>query len=629
MLTLNPLPRRQGAEIVAYVTGGKALPKEISDQIVDRTDGVPLFIEELTKTVVESDILTEIADRCADTEPAAPLVIPTTLHASLLARLDRLVPARGVAQIGAALGRQFSHELISAIEAMPQHQLDDGLAQLVRAEMIFRRGTPPDAEYTFKHALVQDVAYGTLLRGRRLQLHGCITTTLEAQFPEIVETKPEVLARHCTEAGLLEKAVGYRLKAGKQGIARSAMAEAVAQLRKGLDLLSGVPGSTASQELELDLRIALGHALVATKGYSASELGEIYARARQICEQLDQPPQLGAVLHGQWAFRLVRGELDQAGRHAEELRHVGEARNRKAAGYSASGNVCLYLGKFLDSRAYYESWLPLWHPMHRGFTAAPEDPYVGALIHFSRTLLCLGYIDQACFRRNEALAEARRLSPFNLAFALFQAWYGDWALEGVKSAQTLLRSAEEVLVISGEQGFSEWFGIGNIMRGWCLAAVGQVAEGIPLLLQGLATYRGTGAKLGYPFALMTLAEVHGMAAQPEEGLDRLDEAAKLIDTTQERWSEAEMHRLRGTLLLSMREPTAAEDSFRRALAVARRQSARFWELRAATSLARLWRDQGKRVEARELIAPVYCWFTEGFATRDLKEAKVLLDELSS
>jgi predicted ATPase len=257
LLALARLPRRQRAQMITQVTGGKVLPMEIADQIVDRTDGVPLFIEELTKSVIESGIVTEAGDHYAAVGPVAPLAIPTSLHASLLARLDRLAPTREVAQIGAALGRQFSHELISAVTQIPQTQLDDALAQLVRAELMFRRGTPPDAEYTFKHALVQDAAYGTLLRSRRQQLHGRITAVLESQFPEIVKTHPEVLALHCAEAGLTEPALGYWLEAGRQAIAKCAMAEAVAQLRKGLDLLSGVPDSALRREQEINLHMTL------------------------------------------------------------------------------------------------------------------------------------------------------------------------------------------------------------------------------------------------------------------------------------------------------------------------------------------------------------------------------------
>jgi tetratricopeptide (TPR) repeat protein len=630
-IALGRIGRDEGTSLIAQVTGGKALPGEVLQQILARTDGIPLFIEELTKAVVESGVLTDAGDRYTVAGPLPALAIPTSLNASLLARLDRLAPVREVAQIGAALGRQFSHELISAVAPMPQPQLDDALAQLLHAELIFGRGSPPDAEYTFKHALVQDAAYGTLLRDRRQQLHGRIAATLEQQFPEIAETQPEQLARHCAEARFVEKAVGYCLKAGQQAIARGTMTEAVAQLRKGLDILAGLPDGAARQQQELDLQIALGHALDTTKGLAAIEPGEAYARARRLCEQLDRPAQLGLVLYGQFLSRVVRGELEQADHHAEEMRHLGETRNDvmwKCFGSQISGTICFYLGKFTDVSAYLENALTLWDPVYRGSAPTAEDPYVGAMFHLSRTLLCLGHLDQARLLRDEALAEAQRLSPFMRAFVLRQAWYGDWAIEGTKSAQTMLVSANEVVAVSSEQGFRDPLAIGNIMHGWCLASLGQATEGIPLLLEGLTTCRAAGRTLMIPFFLMTLAQASGMAAQPQEGLDQLAEAAKLVETTQERWAEAEIHRLRGTILLSMHEHAAAENSYRRALDVAQRQSAKFWELRAALDLARLWRDQGKRAEARGLLSPIYGWFTEGLDTRDLKNAKALLVELA-
>ena len=283
----------------------------------------------------------------------------------------------------------------------------------------------------------------------------------------------------------------------------------------------------------------------------------------------------------------------------------------------------------MDARAYYENAIGLWDPFYRPSVVSPDDPHVASLIILSRTLLCLGYVDQARLRRDEALAEARRISPYNRIYALCDAWPGDWAIEGAKEARTTLQSAEEALANSRDQSFPMFSGLGHIMRGWCLGAIGQAAEGIPLLLQGVAIRRAAGSNLLLAFYLTTLAEAYGMAAQPEEGLNWLAEATKIMETTNDCWAEAEMHRMRGTLLLSMHEHAEAEKSYRQALAVARRQSAKFWELRAAMSLARLWRDQGKPQQARELLAPVYGWFTEGFDTRDLKEAKALLEELAA
>jgi class 3 adenylate cyclase/tetratricopeptide (TPR) repeat protein len=631
ILTLNRLPVRQRAEMIAHLAGTMAIPKEIANQIAERTDGVPLFIEELTKSVVESGLLAEIADRPAGAGPIAAFAIPTSLHASLLARLDRLAPTREVAQIGAALGRSFSHELISAVAGIPQPRLDESLKQLASAGLIFQRGTPPDAEYTFKHGLVQDVAYGTMLHSRRKQLHGRIAATLESQFPQIGQRQPGLLARHCAEAGLVERAVGYLRKAGEQAIARGAMTEAVAQLGRGLDLLSDLPDDDRRQQQELDLQLMFGRALMAAKGYGAPELGEALARARWLCEQLNRPEQLAPVMWGQWVFRSVRGDLIQAEQHTSEVRHFANGHNDaawKCFGLIAGGDVSLWLGKFIDARAYLESALSSWDPAYRVGASLPEDPYVHILKILYRTLVCIGHIDQARTRRDEALAEARRISPYNLASILRHAWYVDWAIGGEKSAQALLPLAEEVLAISKEHGFALPLAFGNIARGWCLGMMGQSSEAISLMEQALNKFP-RGANLGAPFHLIALAELYGKAGQPQEGLKRLAEAAELIEKTGERWAAAEMHRLRGMLLLSINEQRAAEDSFKQALAVARRQDAKFWELRAATSFARLIGAQGKRNEARDLLAPIYGWFTEGFATPDLKEAKALLGALTA
>jgi tetratricopeptide (TPR) repeat protein len=347
---------------------------------------------------------------------------------------------------------------------------------------------------------------------------------------------------------------------------------------------------------------------------------------------LDRPSQLGTILTGQWQYRFVRGELDQAENHAAQMRGLGEARSDlawKCFGSFLSGATCLYLGKFIDCCGYIETGLSLWDARLRPSWASPDDSYVMALAHLSRTLALLGYIHQARLQREESLAEGRRLSPYNWVFALTLAWYGDWVMEGVPCARRMLRSADEVLAISAEQGFNIWLAFGNMMRGWCLATLGRATEGVSLLLRGIDDAAVTGCYIMRPAVLITLAQAYSVAAQPQEALNRLAEAEELIEKTHERWAEAEMHRLRGELLMSINEQPLAEASYRRALAVAKGQSAKFWELRAATSLARLWRDQGKRTDARDLLAPVYGWFTEGFDTPVLKEAKLLLDQLSA
>jgi len=633
LLSLRRLPPRQRAEMIAHVTGGKALPKVIADQIIDRTDGVPLFIEELTKTMVESGMLTDAGDHYTVTGPLPPLAIPTSLNASLLARLDRLAPTREVAQIGAALGRQFSHELISAVAAMPQQQLDDALAQLVGSELIFQRGTPPDAEYTFKHALVQDAAYSTLLRSRRRQIHARIAATLENRFPEIVTAQPALMAHHCAEAGLIEKAVGYRLKAGHQAIERSAMLEAEAQLGKGLNLLASMPEDTERQQRELDLWSTLIVTLMQTRGYAAPAVDEALARARQLCEQLNRPPQFANVLYVQAGYRILRGDLLLACEIAQEHLELGEAQKDPVVKLMACANSAgawFCRGEFIAARAYAEQALELYDTAHGSPYAkiSPQDPQLSALIRLSGALSCLGHLDQARLRRDEALVNARqRAHSHTIAVILTLAWDRD---AGVQSEPTLLLAhAEELQALSAEHGFPYFAAIASVYRGWALAALGSANEGLALLTEGLAGYRATGALLLVPRFLRLLADCYRRAGQPKEGLKYLDEAARHIDDMQVRYDEAELRRLRGELLISVGDPVAAEASFHQAIAVALRQHAKLWELRAATSLARLWRDQGKRTEAHDLLAPIYSWFTEGFDTPVLQEAKTLLEKLTA
>jgi class 3 adenylate cyclase len=635
-LILNRLPRRQRAEMVAGVTEGKALPKEIADQIVERTDGIPLFIEELTKAVVESGELADAGDHYTVTRSLSPLAIPTTLHASLLARLDRLAPVREVAQMGAALGRQFSHELITAVAPMPQKQLDDALAQLVSAELVFRRGTPPDAEYTFKHALVQDAAYSTLLRSRRQQLHGRIITTLEDQFPEVVTAQPALMAQHSTEAGLIEKAVGYWLKAGQQAFARSAMTEAVAQLQKGLELSTNMLDNSARQQQELDLRITLGRALIATTGWGSPLVGETYARARLLAEQLDRSDYLFPLLYGQWSFHLLRSEQKLALSFAQQTEEIGNARNDAAmllAGRTWRGCTCFYSGEFVTARVVLdEQRYAMNNPADREAirtafaTVGPEDPQVAILLYLAMSLGYLGYVDAARSRVREALSEASRLGHvYSLAWASIHA---SWIECAVGSPDHAPQPAERGMSLASEHGFPFLLAWGLIYRGCSMSALGEPEEGYALIARGLSMHRSTGSVLCTAFALTLLAQACNRLERTTEGLSYLAEAEEIIETTNDRFHEAELHGVRGDLLNTARDLAGAECSYQQAIAVATRQGAKVFDLRSSISLARLWRDQGKRTEARDLLAPIYGWFTEGFDTPDLKEAKELLEELA-
>jgi class 3 adenylate cyclase/tetratricopeptide (TPR) repeat protein len=624
LLTLPRLDRRDTAAMVANVAGAAALPSEIVEEITERTDGVPLFVEELTKAVLESGAQ---APAALSSMPHPALLVPATLHASLMARLDRLGPtAKDVAQTGAAIGREFGYGLLASTTDLLEPQLREAIDRLTNAGLLFVRGAPPQSSYIYKHALVQDAAYGTLLRSRRQRLHARITTTLEDRFPEVVLAQPALLAQHCAAAGLAEKAVAYWLTAGQQALARSAMAEAVAQLRKGLDVLAGLPDGPWRQQQELDLLVALGMAFGATKRWSAVEVAETLTRASALAEQLDRPEHLIPLIVGQWLFHFVRAEHTLALALGGQLEQIGEARNdavAQQAGRLLHGASRFLLGEFIAARAVLEQCTGLADPAHRTIGGLSFDPYTQMLSFLALTLAHLGYIDQARSRMDEALSEARQLRHvFNLVTVLVHALRFD------RLTCSPEVHIEEVLALSTEHGFPTYLGWALAHRGRSLLARGQAQEGLVLLKQGSAVLRPTDHLSGM-LMFTWLAEAHAKLGQPTEERNCLAEAARFIETTDERVHEAEyLHRVPGDLLNAAGDRSGAERHYRQAIAVAERQSAKLFQLRASTSLARLWRDQGKRMDARDLLAPIYGWFTEGFDASDLKEAKALLDELA-
>jgi predicted ATPase len=590
---------------------------------VSRTDGVPLFIEELTKAVVESGALTNAGDKYVATGPLPTNSIPLTLQASLLARLDHLAPAREIAQIGAALGRQFSHELISAVASMPQAQLDDALSQLVGAELIYRRGVPPDVEYTFKHALVQDAAYSTLLRGRRQGLHGRIADALESRFSEIVESQPQLAAHHCAEAGRHEKAIGYHMKAAQLAAGRSAIKEAEGQLRRALELVKHLAGGEAQEKLELELLVSLARALIATRGHAAPEVAEVQARARRLWERLGQPP--ASWISNQFEYRLTRAELGMARKEALDVLESGrKGKNALTtiAGCNMSATVSLFLGEFSAGSAYGQEALDLFDADPRASTdrgAIYRRTVARSYLFLSKYYL--GYLDQARLQSSEANAAARS-HAVSLALAMACGLH-------VEADPALLASqCERLAAHSREHGFPIFAAHAQVFLGSAMSALGSVEEGLQTVRKGLAAYRATGALLQLPVFLTELAKACGRSGQPQEGLEHLEEAMQLIERTEERWTEVGALRARGDLLIATGESERGEKSLHEAIAAARRQEAKLWELRAAISLARHWQAQGKAGQASDLLAPVCGWFTEGLETRDLREAKALLRQLA-
>jgi class 3 adenylate cyclase/predicted ATPase len=630
MLALNRLDRRDRTVLVAQVAGGKTLPDDVIDQIIERTDGVPLFVEELTKSVLESGLLREEADRYVLDRALPPFAIPTTLQDSLLARLDRLASVRLVAQIGAAIGREFSYALVHAVSRIPEDELQAALVRLVASELMFQRGTPPDSVYMFKHALVQDAAHGSLLRSARQQLHARIAEALETELSEVIDSQAELLAQHYAEAGLVEKSVACWGRAGHSSAARSAIAEAAAQFQKGLGQLAQLSDTPERQRQELEFCSSLGAALRFVKGQAAPETGQAYARARELWEELGYPAEYFHIPYGQSRYHGYRGEMDLALRLDEDLLRVSRLRNDSRGlvlSHQSCGTGHLLRGRFALARSHLEAALSLYDPNshHSLGPQTGSHPQVVAQGYLGVVLFCLGFPDQGLMRSNAAITEARRLahSP-TLASALM---IGAILLSLVGQNGVLDDRVDELGAVAAEQGFPQWRAFGTIYRGWVKAKNGDVVEGISLIRGGSAAYRANGAELLMPHHTALLARAFDIGGQIEEALTALDDALQISGRTGECWLDAELYRHKGRLLLRQGHTEAAEELYRKALSIAREQEAKLWELRAAGSLARLRRDQGRSTEARDLLAPVYGWFTEGFDTPDLKHAKALLDDL--
>jgi predicted ATPase/class 3 adenylate cyclase len=633
-LTLNRLSRKSGLALIERLTAGKTLPTEVLSQIVAKADGVPLFVEELTKSVLESGLLREEPDAYVLAGPLPPLAIPATLHDSLTARLDRLLPVKEVAQIGAAIGREFSYELLALVTPLRQNELHEALARLEESELVFRRGTPPHATFTFKHALVRDAAYDSLLRSKRERIHAAIARAVEEHFPEKATAQPEVLAHHFSEAALAEQAIGYWLKAGQQAAELSANTEAIGHLRKGLEVLKSVPESRRRDELELELQTTVGLPLMATKGYAAPETGAAHARAQELCERLSGSEQQHIrILYGQWAYHAAGAEWSKGHQLAEQF--LAHARRQaepalEVVGHRILGFSIAHLGDLRASREQIEQSLALYDPeRHRFLTFRfGQHQRAAGLAILSMILWLSGFPDRASETIDRAIKAVGELNHLN-SRGYVLAWGAATLAHLRRDTAAVRQYADAVISLSEEHGLLLWLAHGKIFRGWASGAQGSPSESVPEILQGMAECRATRHRMRAPYHLSLLAETLHRSGRTDEGLRALAEAVVLVAETEERWWEAELHRLKGEMLLSLAIPDAseAEACYRSAIAVAQRQGAKMLELRTATSLARLWRDQGKCTEAYDLLAPVYGWFTEGFNSSDVNEAKLLLEML--
>jgi class 3 adenylate cyclase/predicted ATPase len=630
MLALNRLDQRDRTALVEQIAGGKALPNDVVTQIADRTDGVPLFVEELTKSVLESGLLREESDRYILDGALPPFAIPASLHDSLLARLDRLCSLKLVAQIGAAIGREFSYMLLRAVSRLSDAELVTALDRLVASELVFQRGTPPDAVYAFKHALVQDTAYSSLLRGSRRQLHAHIAEALQNQFPELMHNQSELLAQHYGEAGLTTKSASCWSEAGHRSVSRSAMAEAAAQFRKALDQLMMLPDNPERRRKELELWSALGAVLNAVKGAAAPETGEAYTRARELWEQLDCPSEFLQVPFGQSRYHLYRGQFELAQPLAEDLLRMSRNRNDYGAlilGHFSSGRNLMFVGRLASARSHLEEVVAVYDPVSQPALVhqAGTHPHINSKAYLGIVLFCLGFPGEALEQSNSAIAEARRLAhPPSLAAslslgAILLSLDGNDALFG--------RRADELAAVATEQSFPYWRAQGAAYRGWVKVKAGDVAEGISLLRSGLSAFRGTGAEMWMSYYTALLARAYEIAGEIEDSLAVSNDALQIVEGTGELWFAAELNRYKGQLLQRQGHSEAAEELYRKALSIAVEQGAKLWELRAAATLARLRLKQGRLAEAHDLLAPIYGWFTQDFDRPDLQEAKVLLETL--
>jgi class 3 adenylate cyclase/predicted ATPase len=644
-LTINRLGQRDVEAIIDHVVGNKLIPASIKQDIIERTDGVPLFVEEITKAVLEAGT-EEAAQRTVASVPSPSVAVPASLQASLMARLDRLGSAKEVAQIGATIGREFSHALISAVAKKPEPELTSALARLIGAGLLFRQGIPPHASYLFKHALVQDAAYGTLLREPRRALHARIVDALESKFADVAASQPELLALHCTEAGLTEKAAGLWGKAGYRSMGRSALAEGFEQLARALSQIASLRGTPTLRREEIKLQVTLITPLMHIKGHAALETKAAVERARFLIEQAEalgekpeDPLLLFWILHAEWLAKYVAFEGEASCYLAEQLLTLAKRQTTSGpllAGHRAMGTSLLHLGKLAEARTHLDRAIQLYTPVeHRsgtrhGMVTRYDVEAVVGLSYRAMNLWLLGYPEAALLDIDQALNDARKFGQA-LALMISLSIAGAPLVLTGNDAAAYAR-ADELVTLAQQKGAGMWRALGLAGKGCLFLVSGKTSEAVETITSGIAACRVIGTSVWMPFFLLHFAQAQAKVGKFEDASRSIAEAVAAMETTKELWCRAEVFRIAGeiALLSPEHEATKAEEYFEHALSVARQQQAKSWELRAAMSMARLWRDQGKRDEARELLAPVYGWFTEGFDTRDLREAKALLvEELSS
>jgi predicted ATPase len=550
-----------------------------------------------------------------------------------MARLDRLGSAKEVLQIGSVIGREFSYELLRALHCVADQELDRELRLLTDADLLHARGIAPEANYEFKHALIRDAAYEALLKSRRKQLHGLVARAINEKMEPFKEAHPEVLARHWTEAGQIELAVAEWSRAANVAAERNAFREAQRSYRQALELVEKLPDSQQRAQQELQLQLSLGVTLIATEGYSALAVEETYGRARELCQQIGDDAHIAPILGGLWQFHMMRGELQTVREIGGQLLALAKTTLDPAvelAAEDALAQAFFVLGEQEQAKAHLEQTLRLYNPEnHRNvtFLCGGEDPGVACSGFLALNLWLRGYPDQAISVSQQTLVLAEKLHhPLSLAHALTVSCKVHLLVRSPSEEQ-----AETLTRLANEHEFSGFLAIGNVFRGAALAEKARREE-IASMHEGLAAWRATGALVFCPFLFMLVAQTCQQIGLVEEGLQALTDAFTITARTADRYCEAELYRLKGELLLLRHadsDMTEAHACFQRAIEIAQSQLAKGWELRATTSLARLLDNLGQREHARAMLTEIYNWFTEGFDSADLKEAKVLLAELAA
>ena len=634
-LNLNPLSNRQSLVMANHLLGTEDIDRDLEELILEKTEGVPFFIEEFIKSFTDLKFIERKDKTYHLKEHSQALTIPSTIHDVLMARVDSLPEkSKGVLQAGSVIGREFDYMLIKEVTKLSERELLSCLSNLKDAELFYERGIYPQSTFIFKHALTCDTAYQSLLKSTRQKYHGTIARVLEEHFPKTAELQPELLGFHFTEADLADQAIPYWMKASEIAIRRSANIEAIGHIESGLELLNALPGAPTPERVKLELRlqIALGNALIATSGYADPEVGKTFNRARVLCLQEDDSPQLAQILHGLARFHIVRTELQKTQEMAEEF--LRSAKNQHdpvllLSAHQLIGTTLWFMGNFAPAQEQFEQGISYYDPQqHRSYLRLTgEDQGVVCLSYMARTSWMLGYPDRSLDLSSKALTLARKLShPLSTVFALsYDASLNIYRKEPGKVQE----QAKAAIAIATEQGFVFWTAFAGMFLGSALSAQGHREEGLTLISKSVTDWQATGAKLGGTLFLALLAEAYGKAENVEKGLDVVADTLALIQKNEERYGEAELYRNKGELLLMQgKDETEAENSFKQGIEISKHQRAKSLELRSTLSLIRLWQAQGKREDARRVLTEIYNWFTEGFDTADLKEARALLEVIS-